>query len=113
MQGQYHLQAPLGLNCSSSICLQEHVKEKQKKKFRNYTNQSLIAETGYYAWLGRLLQDMRHKTLHLIYAAAYPLLPISINLALIISDMLPIFNFRVSSFLTDTLHILQIRSIRY
>lgn len=32
MQGQYHLQALLGLNCGSSICLQEHIKEKQKKK---------------------------------------------------------------------------------
>lgn len=32
MQGQYHLQAPLGLNCGSSICLQEHIKEKQEKK---------------------------------------------------------------------------------
>lgn len=51
MQGQYHLQAPLGLNCGSSICLQEHIKEKQEKKSRNYTNQSLIAEAGYYARL--------------------------------------------------------------
>lgn len=32
MQGQYHLQALLGLNCGSSICLQEHIKEKQEKK---------------------------------------------------------------------------------
>lgn len=31
MQGQYYLQAPLGLNCGSSICLQEHTEEKQKK----------------------------------------------------------------------------------
>lgn len=53
MQGQYHLQAPLGLNCGSSICLQEHIKEKQekKKKSRNYTNQSLFAKAGYYARL--------------------------------------------------------------
>lgn len=51
MQGQYHLQALLGLNCGSSICLQEHIKESQKKNVRNCTNQSLIAEVGNYAWL--------------------------------------------------------------
>lgn len=51
MQGQYYLQAPLGLNCGSSICLQEHTEEKQKKNLRNYTNQSPIAEAGYYGWL--------------------------------------------------------------
>lgn len=29
MQGQYHLQAPLGLNRGSSICLLEDIKEKK------------------------------------------------------------------------------------
>lgn len=55
MQGQYHLQAPLGLNCDSSICMQEHIKEKQEeKKIRNYTNQSLVAETGYYVCMAMM-----------------------------------------------------------
>lgn len=29
MRGQYHLQAPLGLNRGSSICLLEHIKDKK------------------------------------------------------------------------------------
>ena len=29
MQGQYHLQAPLGLNRGSSICLLGHIKDKK------------------------------------------------------------------------------------
>lgn len=31
MQGQYHLQAPLGLNRGSSICLREDIKEKKER----------------------------------------------------------------------------------
>lgn len=61
MQGQYHLQALLGLNCGGSICLQEHRKEKQgEKNVRSCTNQSLIAEVGNYAWLW--CPALRHGT---------------------------------------------------
>lgn len=43
MQGQYHLQAPVGLNCGSSICLLEHIKAKRGGGRGSYTDQSLAS----------------------------------------------------------------------
>lgn len=41
MQGQYHLQAPVGLNSGSSICLLEHIKAKRGGGRGSCTDQSL------------------------------------------------------------------------